>query len=78
MNRDLQFIYSQLSEIIKTEKDSGKAIGKTRPLLDEIITRRLVDEKFLRPLSHRPAAYLVHRPPDRSYSVISMVWGATQ
>ncbi|MBI4257762.1 MAG: sulfurtransferase TusA family protein, partial [Thaumarchaeota archaeon] len=47
-------------------------------LLDEIITRRLVDEKFLRPLSHRPAANLVHRPPDRSYSVISMVWGATQ
>ncbi len=76
--QELQLLYQQLSEIIKGEKDSRRAIMRTRPILEEMITRRMVDEKFLRPMESRPAAYLVNRPPDRSFSVISMVWGAGQ
>ncbi len=43
-----------------------------------MISKRLVEEKFLRPIKSRPAAYLVYKPPDRSFSIISMVWGAGQ
>ncbi len=43
-----------------------------------MIGKKLVEEKFLRPIKSRPAAYLVYKPPDRSFSIISMVWGAGQ
>jgi predicted metal-dependent enzyme (double-stranded beta helix superfamily)/TusA-related sulfurtransferase len=72
----LQRLYQELSEVIKIEKDAGKAIAKTRPILEQIINGRMIEEKFLRPLKSRPAAYLVYKPQDRSFSVISMVWGA--
>src|SRR2546428_13212951 len=78
-SRELQTLYQELREIIRTERgDSTRAIAKTRPLLKEVIDRRLIQEKFLRPIGSRPAAYLVYRPPDRSFSVVSMVWGAGQ
>ncbi len=78
-SHELETLYRELLEIIGTEKgDSVKAIERTRPLLREIIDRRLIDEKFLRHIESRPAAYLVHRPPDRSFSVVSMVWGQGQ
>lgn len=51
---------------------------RTRPILEEIIGGRMIDEKFLKPIQGRPAAYLVHRPSDRSFSVISMVWSPGQ
>jgi predicted metal-dependent enzyme (double-stranded beta helix superfamily) len=76
--QELSHLYQQLSEIIKTEKESNRAILRTRPLLEEIISKRMVEEKFLRPIKSRPAAYLVYRPPDRTFSIISMVWGAGQ
>jgi predicted metal-dependent enzyme (double-stranded beta helix superfamily)/TusA-related sulfurtransferase len=76
--QELSLLYQQLSEIIKTEKESERAISRTRPLLEELISKRLVQEKFLRPIKSRPAAYLVYRPPHRTFSIISMVWGAGQ
>ena len=63
---------------MKEEKDSRKAVNETRPFLEEILSTHLVDEKYLRPAPDRPASYLVYRPADRSYSVVSMVWGAGQ
>ena len=78
-SRELETLYQELREIIRTEReDSTRAIAKTRPLLKEVIDRRLIQEKFLRPIGSRPAAYLVYRPPDRSFSVVSMVWGGGQ
>lgn len=76
--QELSDIYQQLAAIITAEKESTRAISRTRPLLDEIISKKLVEEKFLRPLKSRPAAYLVYKPPDRAFSIISMVWGAGQ
>ena len=60
------------------EKDSNRAITRTRPILEKILSSGLVEEQFLRPLPDRPAAYLVFRPPERTYSIVSMVWGAKQ
>jgi len=75
---DLQSLSDRLGEIVRTEKKSVKAIARARPVLEELLTRRLVEEKYLRPIPGRPAAYLVYRPSERSYSIISMVWGAGQ
>jgi predicted metal-dependent enzyme (double-stranded beta helix superfamily)/TusA-related sulfurtransferase len=76
--RDLEFLYAQLGQIVASEKDSQRAVARTRPVLAEILTGRLIDPKFLRPIPTRPAAYLVHRPPDRAYSIVSMVWDGGQ
>jgi predicted metal-dependent enzyme (double-stranded beta helix superfamily)/TusA-related sulfurtransferase len=78
-SQELEVLYQELLEIIQTEKgDSKKAIAKTRPLLKEVIDRKLIHEKFLKPIASRPAAYLVYRPPDRSFSIVSMVWASGQ
>jgi 3-mercaptopropionate dioxygenase len=75
---NLQQLWDRLAEVVKAERESERAIAKTRPILDEVIAGRRIESRFLRPVKGRPAAYLVYRPPDRSFSVISMVWDAGQ
>lgn len=72
---DFTYLLERLGEIMRTKDDVLKSIARVRPIIEEIISEGLIEEKFLKPLPQKPAAYLVHRPPDNSFSIISMVWG---
>lgn len=70
---------TELGKVVGEERESESAIKRTHPILSEIIGGRdLIEKKFLRPLPQKPAAYLVYSPPDKAFSVVSMVWSPGQ
>jgi len=60
---------------MRLRNEPVRSISMVRPILEEIIGQRLIEPKFLKPLPQKPAAYLVYRPPDGAFSIVSMVWG---
>ncbi len=73
--RDLSDLLAQLGDVMRSKGDALTHLASVRPILEEIISNGLIEERFRKPLPHKPAAYLVHRPPDSAFSVVSMVWG---
>ncbi len=76
-------IVSKLDEVVKrVGSDGRKAVEYVTPVLDDLIRNdEWLEKRFTHPPERRsPSAlppnsmYLLHGPPDASYSIISTVW----
>ena len=68
------------STAIRDSKRAADVVLRIEPLLRALIQDRdWLDAKYVRPIERKPyAQYLLYRPDDFSYSVVSFVWNPGQ
>ena len=65
---------------IRSIKNPSEVVRSIEPLLRRLVSsREWLDQKYRRAIPSRPyAQYLLHRPADRVFSVVSFVWNPGQ
>ena len=75
----LKEFIDEVAEAVASEQSDMDKIRTIEPMLRMFLRNTsAVEEKFREPLSDSYAQYLVHKPEDDSFSIVSFVWLPSQ
>lgn len=71
---------SAVASVIGPRRGSEETVRAIEPLVRSLVAEHgWLQEKYRRPISFKPyAQYLLYRPPDHTFSVVSFVWNPGQ
>jgi predicted metal-dependent enzyme (double-stranded beta helix superfamily) len=80
MKDALEHFVNEVEFVIRQVREPKDTVLKIEPLLRNLVTDSdWLSEKFRRAIPSKPyAQYLLYRPPDHAFSVVSFVWNPGQ
>jgi predicted metal-dependent enzyme (double-stranded beta helix superfamily) len=69
-----------VESVIRTPREPKETVSAIEPILRRLVSERdWLTEQYRRPIPTKPyAQYLLHRPSDLAFSVVSFVWNPGQ